>query len=57
MSEQNENIGANEQRVFSRKEAAIYLGLGLATIDRAIKKRDITLCRVGSRGSVSERTS
>jgi excisionase family DNA binding protein len=38
-----------EKRVFSRKEAARYLGVGLATIDRAIARRDISVTRLAGR--------
>ncbi len=49
MSEKNVNFIVNEKRVYSRKEAAEYLGVGLATIDRAIASREIAVSRLRGR--------
>lgn len=38
-----------QKRVLNRKEAAIFLGVSMVTIDRAISKRKIGFFRIGRR--------
>lgn len=42
-------ISETDKKIYSRKEVALYLGISLATVDRAIANRDIGFCRVGAR--------
>jgi excisionase family DNA binding protein len=49
VSEGSLNESVNEKRVYSRKEAAEYLGVALATIDRAIAAREIAVSRLRGR--------
>lgn len=37
------------KRLLSRQDAAAYLGVSLATIDRMIRDREVTITRIGKR--------
>lgn len=37
------------KRLLSRQDAAAYLGVSLATIDRLIRDREVTITRIGKR--------